>query len=1100
MHCPRTPTPTTLLVLLLVLGGCGSAAPQGEPRTRPDTPAEALAKVGFGPGFELDLDLTAGESRDLAFSVETESYLQLVVEQRSLDVVVRVLDGRGNPVVTVDGSGGIGIDERLAARLAAGAHRLRLTPQPDGPARGRVRLRVEALRPFEASDSERLRWIEVGQEATHLDGSRARGDWDRSLALSAEELEGWKGLGDTPGMIRALVRLTSLERELGPLEASIEHGREAVRLALETGSDEAEARSRYWLAQSFDRAGRPEECRRQLELGLAAAERAGDLALQGRILNIQGRLADRANDLLEARRLQTRALELRQRAHDTRGIRALYNNLALVAEELGELALAVEQYRRSIEEADRLGKPVEGLVVRSNLASLLVRRGQWQEALDSLTAGLEVARSIDSPKEESALATQLAHALLSLGEPEPARALLLRALELDRARNETSSEAAVLISLGQLELGLGNLGVAESYLQEALELSVVRELLDQKNWATRNLAALRRAQGRPDLALDLLLPVADEVRDVGQPINEAKALRGLAEVYLDLRRPDAAMESLDLAQAALGPLTVPEIRFELAFLRARALYAAGDLDTSVAEVEGALARLEELRLSVDDPDLRATFLARVRETFDFAVARLLELHRARPTEGFDRRAFATFERGRARSLVEMLSRARAGAEGDLDPTLLENERSAQGAVASSSRRLDAALAAGRMDDAERLRDDVVRARQRLQAAESVLRQAAPEYARLRFAEGSAVEDVQAVLDPGVFLIEFSLGPEGSVAFVLDADGFDIVELAAEEHIATTAGRFRAALTSPSRRAFQSLQRQARALGDLVIAPLRHLLHGATHLIIVPDGALSYIPFEALRLAGDTDDDTYLIERWILSYAGSGGVLRSLARDEQAAARGSGVVAFADPSTPGHVPAMMSATGVEAPISWLPLPGARREVAAIARALGAAETTTYVGGEASESALKSDPRVRRARWLHIAAHAQIDERTPANSSIVLSPAAADDGYLTVQEIFGLDLAAELVVLSGCETALGRQIRGEGLIGLTRAFLYAGVNGLQVSLWKVADDATPALMADFYAGLSGDLPPARALRAAKLASLADARRAHPFYWAPFVLIGS
>jgi len=107
---------------------------------------------------------------------------------------------------------------------------------------------------------------------------------------------------------------------------------------------------------------------------------------------------------------------------------------------------------------------------------------------------------------------------------------------------------------------------------------------------------------------------------------------------------------------------------------------------------------------------------------------------------------------------------------------------------------------------------------------------------------------------------------------------------------------------------------------------------------------------------------------------------------------------------------------------------------------------------------------------------------------------------VQEIFALEFEAELVVLSGCETALGRQIRGEGLIGLTRAFLYAGARGLQVSLWKVDDDTTPALMAEFYANLTRDSGAADALRAAKLASLADPRRAHPFYWAPFVLIGS
>jgi CHAT domain-containing protein len=162
---------------------------------------------------------------------------------------------------------------------------------------------------------------------------------------------------------------------------------------------------------------------------------------------------------------------------------------------------------------------------------------------------------------------------------------------------------------------------------------------------------------------------------------------------------------------------------------------------------------------------------------------------------------------------------------------------------------------------------------------------------------------------------------------------------------------------------------------------------------------------------------------------------------------------------------------------------------------------FVGREASERSFRSDPAVAEARYLHVASHALVDNRSPALSAVLLAsePGDQEDGLLQTYEVFELDLSADLVVLSGCETALGREVRGEGLVGLTRAFLFAGASAVSVSLWPVEDASTGVLMTAFYRQLRSGTSMVEALRKAKLQLAAEASTSHPYYWASFVLVG-
>jgi CHAT domain-containing protein len=339
----------------------------------------------------------------------------------------------------------------------------------------------------------------------------------------------------------------------------------------------------------------------------------------------------------------------------------------------------------------------------------------------------------------------------------------------------------------------------------------------------------------------------------------------------------------------------------------------------------------------------------------------------------------------------------------------------------------------------------------------------------------------------------------------------------------------AVAAGPRRGAFSNYVLHARWLYQELVQPVEAWIEGKRELIIVPDGILYYLPFELLLtsaegMGGDPRRLPYLVRKYAVRYVPSASVWVGLGRPEAERREWEKtLVAYADPvygDLEGAVrEAWRSAFGE---LAKLPrLPHSRREVQQIARLYPAADVVLRVGQEAREERVKSG-EAEQARYVHFAAHGVLNENKPEYSGIVLTlgaPSAlatragetaraeperagqreesAEDGLLQVYEVFNLRLNAEVAVLSACETGLGKEVRGEGMVGLTRAFLYAGAEAVVVSLWKVMDPATAELMVRFYRHLRAGMKKAEALRQARLEMLDQ--YAHPYYWAAFVLVG-
>ena len=446
-----------------------------------------------------------------------------------------------------------------------------------------------------------------------------------------------------------------------------------------------------------------------------------------------------------------------------------------------------------------------------------------------------------------------------------------------------------------------------------------------------------------------------------------------------------------------------------------------------------------------------------------------------------------------------------------------------------------------MEEAERKLEEALAEYGQVQAD---LKASSPAYAALTQPQPLSVAEIQAqILDGKALLLEYALGDKRSFLWAVAPDSVRSFELPGRARIERLARRYYDLLTARNRQppgetlaawkqridgADADAERAGRELSRLLLGPVERLL-GDRPLLIVADGALQYIPFAALPVPSS---GAPLATRHEVVSLPSASALAVLRRDVRGRARAPKALAiFGDPvfqktderlaSRPGkrrlgklERMKLASATRGE----WSPpdsrqgdaerlafrrLPSSAREARAIAALVPPDQRLLALGFDASRAKALS-PELAQYRDLHFATHGVLDSRRPELSKLVLSlydeKGRPEDGFLRLNDIYNLRLDADLVVLSACRTALGQEIRGEGLVGLTRGFMYAGAARVLASLWSVEDRATADLMASFYRDrLRQGLSPAAALRRAQLEIARQPGRKSPYFWAGFSLQG-
>jgi len=1092
---------------------------------RGETDVHAL---GYGETVEREMD--KGGAHYYRLTLTANQFLRAVVVQGGIDVILTLSAPDGGKLTAVDSPyGGAGLEVLMHVAGTSGEYRLEVRAHEFNPsAPRRYRITVEELRVAAPADKTRIAAQTSFFEAERLRYDKAVGAQRTSMNLYQGARSLFASLADRANEALALRGIGKLHQNAGRKAQALGYYDQALQIQKHEGDAFSEAQTLqsaagvYVSMERYEEALEAYENARNLYLTSGHPERVPMVLIEMSLT--YARLGDRGKAsyyLAESKRIRTARggpagtveppAPTREVREDSRKLLDYYEQVLRIQQAAG----------------DRLGQ-AETL---SSLGATCMDLGDSQKSLDYFGRALQIYRTSNSSRaqksaphffEEVDLLRMMSEASFASGDYRRALEHLNQALEVHLAHPEFISrptENFLLYDIGKVYNHLGEKQRASEFYERALALRREAVSVDDRITLLHLMGGDSAALGEKERALDYFNAALALARSVADGGAEAASLYRLARVERD--------------RGNLGPARV--------------------------HIEAALGVVESLRARIVSQQLRTAYFASVHEYYEFYIALLMQLRAAQPAGGFDAAALQASEHARARVLVELLS-SRVEIRRDIDPLLLARERAIRQRLAANAER-EARLRRGALTE-ERSRtaakelagleneiESLVSEHARVEAK---IRAKSPRYAALTQPQPLSLKEIQQMLDPETLLLEYALGEERSYVWAVTPDTLSSFELPGRAEIEATARRVYESLTERNRgargetaaarrerirKADAQYTTSAAVLSGMILRPLGAQL-GRKRLVVVGDGVLQFIPFAALpsplgTSGAEAARPPLVVEHEIVSLpsAAALAILRRESRGRKPAAKA--IAVLADPvyerddervrvsgAGRGSVKTAKSAPGArvvrdmesafedvgEASLAR-PLPrllSTRREARQILSKVPATKGFKALDFDASRQTVVGG-QLEQFRVLHFATHALINPAHPELSGIVLSlvdeGGRPQDGFLRVQDIFNLNLPAELVVLSACRTGLGRKVKGEGLIGLTRAFMYAGTPRVVGSLWSIDDAATADLMSRFYDKMFGASrqSPAAALRAAQIEVWQAGGRPSPYYWAAFTLQG-
>lgn len=976
------------------------------------------------------------------------------------------------------------------------------------------------------------------------------GDNDKALDYFSKALPLRRAVGDKTGEAVTLSNIGFLYSHTGENQKALDYFNQALTIVRGAGNRAFEATVLNNLAATYQDVGDVQKSLDHYNQAMQIAKAIGDRSSESTIINGLGNLFLTQGDTSKALEYYNRSLVLSREVGDRSKEAASLGNVALAYDTAGEKQKALDTYAKALEMTRSIIDPRKEAELLSNIGVVYNSIDDNERALDYFDQALPLLRKVGDRSGQATTLNNIGAVYDRIGEGQKALDYYGQSLALTRAIGERRTEGVILDNIGAVYESLEDHPKALDYHNQSI--IIAKEIGDKATLATalRNAGIAERALADNRKAVEHLNQALENARAVGNPRLIGSALNNLGETVLlsgDKKKAlDYYAESLPLWRTA-GDLTGEAGTL---YGLARAERDLGNLSQSRTKIEAALTIVESLRVRYKRQALRASYFASVQKYYDFYIDLLMRLNRAQRSDGNDAIALEANERARARGLLDMLAEAHADIRQGVDPALLDRERSLQQKI-SARAELQMQLAASKTSR-ELLgaaSKEIETLTNQLQELEAQIRASSPRYAALTQPRPRKLKQIQQdVLDSETLLLEYSLGEERSYLWVVSKTSLTAYELPKRSDIEKAAREVYSLITKPNGQARSADQRRGLrvaqafrgdksleaalvALSGMVVAPAVAQL-GSKRLLVVADGALQYVPFAALS-PNATSYRPLIIEHEVISLpsASTLAVLREELNGRKSAPRTLAVLA--DPvfesnderirkpgpnqkreSQPANSTSQRglsiklqkaaSETGVASTGLEIPrLPGTRQEAEKILALAPESERIEATDFAASKFTATSD-ELGQYRFVHFATHGFLDSANPELSGLVLSlvneQGAPQDGFLRAHEIYNLKLPADLVVLSACQTGLGKEIRGEGLVGLTRGFMYAGAARVVVSLWSVDDEATSMLMASFYSRMLKDrMPAAAALRAAQIEMLKQPKWQAPYYWAAFVLQG-
>ncbi|MGC9966359.1 MAG: CHAT domain-containing protein [Syntrophobacteraceae bacterium] len=930
---------------------------------------------------------------------------------------------------------------------------------------------------------------------------------------------------------------------------ALEKGREALDAARKSDNRQAVAVVLWFLGGVHSDLGEYGKALGYYEEALAIQREIGNKNAVATVLAKMGTAYQELGRYDEALRSHEEALSIRREAGNRQAISESLNEIGIVYSSLGRYEKALSRHQEALEIDREIGNRQGVGVDLAEIGIVYSYLAQYEKALGCFDEALAIDKEFGDRKAVGADLAEIGILYSSIGLNEKALTYLEEALTIHKEIGARKDIAGDLAEIGNVYSNLGRNEEALRYYEDGLAID--KEIGD-KNGVGKFLGSIGTVHlllGRNDKALSYFEESLKIDRQVGDMEGSAINLAGIGMVYSALGRHQNAYESLKESLKIGDEIGAPEVQWRALCKLGKAGAKLGKDLEAASHYERAIDTIEAMRTGLSQKEVRIVFMSGKIFVYDELIELYRKMHAGDPSKGYDKKALEIFERKQGRVFLEEMGKSGARDFAGLPAAVKDSEADLENRFEKAGVEIveERSKGANQMDTARlhTLEAGLQQVRTALGTLREEIRAKYPDYYALKYPGPAGLDDIrEKVLGPDEALLVYAVMKDGTCLWVIAKKRFGLYSIRiGENELAQKVDSFRKGMQSilktltrsgSSRQVteakiesdMKAVGLQGQELHELLIPKdAKEALSGVKTLYIVPSGPLYGLPFEALVSRIDGESPRYLVEDYPIAYLSSASLLKTL-RETQARKTTKArfpLLAFANPvygksETPGLTRGEPTVAGLRERAyldlmggTFLELPETEDEAKEIKAVLVASDSSKplQLRQDASRSnvmKLNEAQTLADYRYVVFSCHGVVPDVTNRVSqpALVLSQPdpAGGNGFLTMADTFGLRLNADLVTLSACNTGRGVEVRGEGVIGLTRAFMYAGTPAISVTLWSVESISAKILSTGLYENLQADRGRAEALREIKLRMIhgkEDKMYRYPYFWAPVVLFG-
>jgi CHAT domain-containing protein len=1102
--------------------------------TRP--PETARSGLNLEPRQKIEKEIAGGQAHEFFVKAEAGQAVFVDVEQRGVDVAVTAYDLKGEKLGEIDSpNGDNGAEPLFFIAEQAGNYRVEVRPGDKNAKKGFYDIQLKETRPATENDRKEFAAARLFLAADTLRLQSTADSLRQSVVKFKEAENAWRAIGNSAGAGRAIYYSTLSFWAMGDMKSALEASRQSADLWRKAGDKYMEAESLTNVGVLYNALGDRQKALENYERSLVLWRELKKADGEGRALAEIGALYYSSGDIRRALEYFEKALPLKRTGRDFSTIASTLSNIGSAYRFLGEPAKGMDFFQQALEMWRMAGDRAGEAQTLMNLSEANRDIGELGKAFEYSQKAIENYRLLGNRFGEAAALNMQGNFYYIIGNYPLSITQYESALALARSTGNRGAESEALNSMGTSYTELGEYDKATDVLQASL--AITKTLNSDSGMATvlHNLGYNYLFKGDLPRALENFQSALALWSKNGL-FSAAHAHRQIGLTFSRQKKYTEALEQYEKALAIFEKTRSQKQQAEINYFIALVFRDQNEIEKSLASVEKSLNLIEKTRSSLDNKEFRTSFFAGYKKYYELYISLLMRLHAKAPNADHAARALEISEQSRARVLLELLAQARADIRSGADAKLLLKERELQQRLGAKAEKQTQMLANSKTPPSEtsEIEGEINELSSELEQVRTAIRQTSPRYAALTQPAPLKATEIQNLLDKDTVLLEYALGDAESFVWLVSSDKIKSFVLPKRDEIESSARRFYELLTARNQtpanetaaqqaarieKADRELSAAGQKLKQILTGQFAGELAGVKRLAVVTEGVLQYVPFAALDLPFEIVN---------LPSASALSVLRKEQTAAKKAAKTLAVVA--DPVFSETDPRVFAAQSknqakkdetiaaldqksvlqrsfeesTESDLKTIPrLPFSRREAEAIVQKIPANQSLKAVDFAANAETVTGGD-LADFRIVHFATHGFLNSKNPELSGLVLSlvneKGEAQNGFLRLSDIYNLQLNSDLVVLSACQTALGKDVRGEGLIGLTRGFMYAGSRRVVSSLWKVDDAATAELMKRFYAAmLQKNLRPAEALRSAQTEMSRDARYSSPYFWAAFTLQG-